>query len=133
MIQIDLSEAFAYMNNVVAKLEDKQSFYDRAGTLSVELVRTRILSTKKGPDGVKWAKHKEPMDHGLLYNTGSLYKSIGKKISVSGVEINAGVDYAKYLQGGTKNMPARPFMGFGAKDKKAVMAEFARWVDEAIK
>jgi phage gpG-like protein len=133
MIEADFSKVFAYMNLAIAKLANHQRFYDRAGKIGVDQVKDRIKNTKQDPDGLSWAPRKGDKTHPLLYNTGDLFASINKTVGPSGVTISPDVDYAKYLQLGTSKMPARPFMGWGAKDQEAVMVDFALWVNEAIK
>lgn len=45
-----------------------------------------------------------------------MFASLKPIYSGDSVIIGSNVHYAKYHQFGTRHMPARPFLGFGAKD-----------------
>lgn len=112
---------------------------DALGTMDIALdavgknqqanVAARIMFTKMAPDGKAWepwapstAKaraRKGTAGNGILYDSGTLaqsitYQVVGRQAVISS---NAG-PYAAYLQNGTQNMPARPFLGWSAQDKK---------------
>ncbi len=61
-----------------------------------------------------------------LQETGRLINSIGSDVTHHRARIYTNVEYAPYLQYGTKNIPARPFLGVGRKDQEAIEIIFER-------
>ncbi len=53
--------------------------------------------------------------------------------TVTPEDIDDIVPYAKYIQGGTKLMPARPFLVLQSEDGDKVQVIFDRWMDETIR
>ncbi len=77
-------------------------------------------------DGVEWEKRKDPTNtHALLVASGRLRQAMQKTIkSFDWNSIKWSVNdvpYAKYLNGGTDNMPAREFIGGGRELDEIVM------------
>lgn len=62
----------------------------------------------------------------ILTETGRLVNSIGSEVVGNKARIYTNVEYAQYLQYGTKKMPARQFLGIGEKDQEAIEQIFAR-------
>lgn len=114
----------------VSQLADKQRLMDKIGTYLVSTTQARIKTLKKGPDGAPWhpwaprtymARAKAgTLAGGLLYNTGGLFNSVSHHVAGDTVEVSSSAPYARYLQLGTKNMPARPFLGISKDDESAV-------------
>lgn len=78
----------------------------------------RIRSEKTAPDGTPWAgwsksygSSKGARGRGLLVRTGRLMGSIMASNTDTQAIIGTNVEYAPFLQLGTKKMPARPFLG----------------------
>lgn len=85
-------------------------------------VEERIRSVKKTPERQAWVpwtestkKHrarKGTITRGLLYDEGLLLASLITHADDTHVVIGTPVEYAGYLQDGTPNMAARPYMGW---------------------
>lgn len=95
----------------------------KVGQQQVQAVQDRIRSSKVGPDGKAWRpwslstlrqRTKEgTAGLGLLYRTGALLNSIQYKVSKGVLTVFTNMHYGKFLQFGTRKMPARPFIGWG--------------------
>lgn len=115
----------------------RKDFLDEVGATFTGLAIERIEKTKSAPDGTKWqpwasstakARRKEgSAGTGLLLRTGSLRDSITYTIQGPKVVIKSNSRYAQYIQNGTSKMPARPFLGFGAKEQKELDSIWKRW------
>lgn len=78
--------------------------------------------------------------HPILQRTGRLRK-VATQINIWTVErdklyvssLNPRVHYAKYHQGGTRHMPARPFMVFHREDVDAIERVFMNWLDRKVR
>lgn len=103
----------------------RTSELQKIGEEEVRLTQERIRSSKTGPDGKPWApwsmatlkqRHRAgDASKGLLYRTGALLTSIKFKVEDGKLTVYSDSTYGKYLQFGTPKMPARPFIGFGAR------------------
>lgn len=90
--------------------------------------RMRILKTKTAPDGTKWASlspstlknlERAKVGGSMLYRTGSLHRAVGYNLALwskGAIILEDKMNYAKYLQEGTRKMPARPYLGVGKED-----------------
>jgi phage gpG-like protein len=77
--------------------------------------------------------------HPILNRTGSLKSAAtsfgiwfitNSEASIQGIDK---VHYAKFHQGGTINMPARPFIGYQDQDVDQIEGIFSIWLDENIR
>ena len=103
---------------------------DKIADAEIKDARKRIRTTKQDPDGRSWKPwsyatikaraSSGSIARGILYKTGLLYRSFIKRTTNKKMEIRNTVGYAPYLQKGTRNMPARPFLGFGKKSMKRI-------------
>lgn len=85
-------------------------------------VEARIKKTKLSPDADEWAPwqprteayrgNKGNKGRGLLYDEGLLLASIVSRSSASSASLGTAARYAPFLQDGTSEMVARPFMGW---------------------
>jgi phage virion morphogenesis protein len=95
----------------------------------------RILRTKKGPDGARWAALSEVTQElkghdRILFESGGLANSIQiEDVNHDGFVITSTADYASYMQDGIKRtkgmiknkvVPPRPFMGFSDENKRRI-------------
>ena len=142
MIQADFSEVFEYMSRAIAGLSNSAPFMAEAGKIGVHSVQDRIEKTKRDPDGRAWAPWKESTQLsrlrkgnaalGLLFDSGSLLRSINAKQGIGSVEIDSSAAHAGFLQDGTSRMSARPFMGWSPQDEDKITTAFNAWIDRSI-
>ena len=95
---------------------------EQLGKEEVDITRARIDTGKVTPDGTPWAPwsiatlrertRTGTTAGGLLHKTGALSQSIKYKLNPNSLVISSDSPYAQYLQNGTSNMPARPFLGW---------------------
>lgn len=114
--------------NALNTLGSVKPALDEIGKNQQANVAARIMFTKMSPEGKAWepwaastakARGKRgTAGNGLLYESGGLAESIKYMVSGEQVIISANAPYAGYLQNGTQHMPARPFIGWSAQDKK---------------
>lgn len=119
----------AAWNRLLSNLKDPKPLLKRIGQNLEDSTIARLVATKESPSGSPWAPWASGTakarartgnsGNGLLYNSGRLIKSI--KHEVRGNTVTVGSDpsapYASFLQNGTKNMPARPFVGISRGDQ----------------
>lgn len=121
------------------KWASRKDFLDELGKGLVQEVHNRIANTKSSPDGTRWkpwasstAKARRRAGtsaSGLLFNTGTLansteYEVIGDKVVVRNTQ-----SYAQYIQNGTRNMPARPFLGMGKAEERLTTTLWKKWIE----
>lgn len=127
---------------VLNKLKDPRPMLDSIGQLLVASTQARIRTTKSDPRGTPWAPwsigtyiaraRAGSLSGGLLFETGRLLNSIDYQIQGKQVIVgSSGVPYAGFLQEGTKNMPARPFIGFSQGDNDVVKRTAERYLLKA--
>lgn len=124
-------------------LKNPQPFLEEAGQILQANTIARILFTKQSPDGTAWPawatstmrarQRKGNAAQGLLHDTGALSQSIryevrGKQVIVG----SSGLMYARFLQEGTMNMPARPFIGISRKDRGELRAALAAYLRKEV-
>lgn len=132
---------FASVQQLIDKIQHPEPLLDQIGKILKASTQARITTTKKSPDGTPWApwsyatllaRMKDgSASLGILNHTGNLLKSI--TYQVQGRQVKVGADssvalYAKYLQEGTLNMPARPFVGISQQDNEAVRIAVRRYL-----
>lgn len=113
----------------IDKLQKPEALLEKIGQYLVTSTRTRIRTTKTGPDGALWApwapstvlaKQRRNQGGTLLMNSGRLFDSISHQVVAGQVEVYSNAPYARYLQLGTSRMPARPFLGISKDDESAI-------------
>jgi phage gpG-like protein len=117
---IDLGHALAVLNRLAAV--NLSPWMEMVGRQAQESIQHRIRESKLDPENAPWSpwmpstemhrRHKGNAGQGLLWDQGTLLNSIRFEHSGDSVAIGTDVDYAKYLQDGTGNMAARPFVGW---------------------
>lgn len=122
------------------------------GAILLARIRRRFLA-EQDPDGNKWPVSKAAAIRraggktyryvggtrkgytgtGTLFETGALWNSIQLGRAVDG-EVNIGTDipYAGFLQRGTRQLPARVFLGFSEKDERDTTDYIQRAIEEAL-
>ncbi len=129
-VEINADQALAELGAMVARARDTAPVLAVIGSMEVENVHARIRQSKTNPWGGDWApwasftreerERKGNAQQGLLWDTGALMDSIHFSVdslrSMSFVDIGTNLDYARDLQEGTDNMPARPFLGWNDED-----------------
>lgn len=118
----------------------RKEFMAEVGAEFVKEAQNRIDKTKADPDGRKWrpwakstrlARQKDgSAGGGLLKRSGRLRDSIRFNANNDRVEVYTDLDYATYLQNGTGNMPARPFIGIGKNEDRAIKQIWQRWIKQ---
>ena len=123
------------MSQLLARLQNLESEMLGDG-LRKRLLRAGIVVLKAAAEridagGPGWAPNKTHTP--LLHKTGTLLRSLtanasGNITSVQGstVEIGTNVNYARYLQEGTRNMEPRPYLYIDDKVASAVRDVFAQ-------
>ncbi len=126
-VSIDLSK----MEVLVDRLEeyltsDIDELLLSIGEMLVKRVVERIKDGKETPSGAPWemwaestARYRERKGNasqGILWDNGNLWESIRAELRGQSVAVGSELNYARYIQDGTKNMPAREFLGFGAAE-----------------
>ena len=122
MIEIDAEAALLELGAIVARAAMPTPVFEIIGQSEVDDARARITATKMNPWGGDWEswadstrKYRERKGNaglGLLWDEGSLLDSIHFAVEGPSVAIGSDLDYARYLQEGTENMPAREFLGW---------------------
>ena len=118
----------------------RREFMEEVGKEIVEITQNRIEKTKKDPEGKRWAPWKPSTrkarqkdgsaGKGLLFRTGALRDSIEYKANSKNVTVFSQLPYAKFLQSGTKNMPARVFIGNGPQEERAIQRLWKDWINQ---
>jgi phage virion morphogenesis protein len=118
------------MTKLLRRLSDTRPLLQKIGDHLVASSKARIRTTKTSPDGTPWEPWAQSTREartkagtagsGLLYETGTLFRSIQATITRNRASVETSVPYAIYLQQGTPNMPARPFLGISESDQVAI-------------
>lgn len=131
----DSSRANKRIQKLSTKLKNQSSVMRKVGEEELKKTQYRITNSKTSPNGIPWQawsystlkqrQREGTAGRGLLYRTGALLKSLKLSVTRKGFSISTGVEYAKYLQEGTPNMPARPFLesGQGTKSLRSRIAK----------
>ena len=122
MIEIEMEQALAELQAMMLRAATPGPMFAYIGGAETEQAHARIESLKSTPLGDPWepwmtgtARERERKGNaalGLLYDTGELLDSIEFFADSDTLEIGTDVDYAEYLQDGTRFMDARPFLGW---------------------
>ena len=145
MIRIRVSApAFRSLESKLAKmlerLRNPQPVLNDIANYMVRVTQNRIVTTKRGPDGSRWADNSELTQYlkgrnSPLYASGSLASSIQIiRTDRYGFSVGSRLDYAAPVQEGVSIMkgryksskkpspqiPARPFLGFSEQNKHKI-------------
>lgn len=104
------------------RVRNAEPLMDQLADQEISNAKTRIRTRKTAPDGTPWQpwsyatmeqrRREGTLSGGLLYKEGLLYESFTKSTSDDHFTVSNDQPYAGYLQFGTADMPARPFLGF---------------------
>lgn len=121
---IDLGQALAGLNRLA--MLNMSPWMESVGKHAQEATQARIQQSKHDPENQPWSpwqprteRHrikKGNAGQGLLWDEGTLLNSIKFASDGGGVTVGTEVGYAGYLQDGTENMAARPFLGWSDAD-----------------
>lgn len=127
MIKVQVQSDTKDLETLLQKLKNPRPALVEIGRMLVRSTQDRLRSTKQGPDGKPWAPwsmatllgrlRKGTASGGILYDSGNLMRSIQAEVQSNSVIVGTKVNYASFLQDGTKNMPARPFVGVSKQDE----------------
>lgn len=124
---------------LIKKLADPTPYLEMVGEAFLARARQRIHTLKADPQGQRWAPWAASTRAaraaqgttilGLLFQTGSLYHGLDYQvIAKQKVAIQDRSPYGRFLQNGTPNMPARPFLGTGPWEEKRAGQLWNKWL-----
>lgn len=126
MIRTDTSDLEALLR----KLANPRPALEKIGAMLQQSTRDRLEKTKLSPDGSKFApwslstliarRKKGNSALGILFDTGNLSRSIKYTATSTQVTVIATAKYASFLQNGTEDMVARPFVGISRQDEARI-------------
>lgn len=127
MINVRIESDTTDLETLLSKLKNPRPALVEIGRMLVKSTQERIQKTKQDPTGKPWAPwsmgtllgrtRKGTAARGILYDSGNLLRSIEAQVQSNSVIVGTKVNYASFLQDGTKNMPARPFVGISKQDE----------------
>jgi len=82
---------------------------------------------------VKRRRNKKKGSIRILQDMGDLKLSINSRVNEDSVTIGSGLQYGKWHQGGTKRMPARPFIGYNTADEQRFINIVLKHIEAACK
>lgn len=130
--RVNFKEVQAAIGDIRAKAEHPRALMQEIGDIITEDIKYRIVKLKKDPDDKPWAPwapstakaraRKGNAALGLLFDTGTLLRSIKSQVigSHNTLQIGTDVKYAGFLNNGTSKMPARPFLGVSQRAQKSI-------------
>ncbi len=131
------------LQKLLEALADPTPLLQTVGGILRDSTVNRIVNTKTSPDGEAWAPwamstmlartKRGTSGTGLLYETGGLANSITFEIQGNSVIVGSNSPVAPYLQNGTDNMPARPFVGISQEDSDSIHSALADFLAKATK
>ena len=139
-IKVDISEIIDIQN--IMKRLSAMNIVKLKQSVGVELediAKDRFeTKNKKSPDNEKWkewsasyAKYaNKDRRKSILVSEGILQESIASDVRNEGIYIGSTVKYAKTHQDGyeEKNIPARPFLGFGEEESSAIYSTIEEFI-----
>lgn len=123
MLSANFGQIHAELALLRARIAHPQPVLALIGAMAKKRAEHEIESGKHDPDGHPWApwsdgthgsrQKKGNVGQGLLWDSGTLLHSMYVQTNVASVVIGSEVDYAHWVQDGTRRMPARQFLGWG--------------------
>ena len=144
MIRLELktAEIDKAFRGIKSGIRNPRPAFNKIAEYEVGEAKNRIRTTKVDPEGKPWKawsyttmmqRSKFGPSRGLLYRSGALLRSFDFKVTNSKVTITNTKSYAPYLQEGTDNMPARPFLGWGKDSDKNATSAFIEYFKRKMK
>lgn len=125
MLTADFGPALAELALLRARIANPQPVLALIGRMAVRRAEHEIQVGKQDPDGHAWAPWSEDTARartkrgnaaqGLLWDKGTLLHSMREQVGINEVVVGTDEPYAAFLQDGTRRMPARAFLGWGAE------------------
>ena len=137
-IDIDDSRVRAMLKRLARRMTDMRPVMAEIGEIVVESIQ-RNFDEQRSPGGAPWKpltqetlKRKRHPDR-ILYETGTLFRSIHPEPRSRSVSIGTNVIYGAVHQFGYKprNLPARPYLGVRDADWTEIEAAILHWLDKA--
>lgn len=130
-IDIDTAAATAMLNRF-GRL-GFGSLMETLGTLVENQTKHRIVAEKTDPSGRAWpplaASTIAAKGNGnILVDSGRLLGSIFHASGSHEAVVGTNVEYAGYLQGGTRKMPARAFIGISDENWQQIDRAVSAWI-----
>lgn len=133
MVQVQVEFNQGQWNTLRARLRNKRTHVPltQAAAYMEAATKQRFIQ-EVDPDGRPWqplaaSTITQKTSGTKLRETGRLFNSIGYDVRGDEARIFTTVEYAPYLQLGTRKMVARPFLGFSNRDKREINGIFARY------
>lgn len=138
MMTFNDNGALVQLGGLLARMTNMQPVMTEIGAREVYSIQERIIETKEDPDGHAWAawrpftrsqrEAKGNADKGLLWDSGTLLRSIAATPSHAGVIIGTSIPYANDLQFGV-GMAPRPFIGWSEEGKSVAEHSVVRYLE----
>lgn len=138
-IHVPVEKVEQGLSHRLAAISDLRDFYNLVARPILIRDIEEIFQRQGSP---RWALRKPtkpPTTHPLLRRTGRLYNSLtkpgGENISIATKDtftFGTSVPYARYLEGGTKHMPARPILGTVAKGQRGARKSVRTLLTQAL-
>jgi len=142
-IKFDDKQVRRALRNVKKQTTNVKPVLERIGKLEEKKAKHRIRSSKTDPDGRRWAPwayatlvqrlRAGDAARGILYKTGQLLRGFKSSVSRNILKITNSARYAEYLQVGTRDIPARPFLGWDKRSTKDMTNRFRLWISRGWK
>jgi phage virion morphogenesis protein len=127
-VHIDAGSLAQAVSALITEFSKPDQLLKAAGHAVAAHVFERISYGKTDPAGAAWApwaaytleqrSKKGNVGQGLLWDTGALRASIKSEVSGNELAIGSDLGYARELQFGEGNMPARAFLGWDFESEK---------------
>lgn len=134
-----LAEADEGLQRLQQSIANGRDLLRGVGALVKGQTQKRINDDKRAPDGDRWpewspeyAKTREPQ-HSLLVSSGQLFKSITHMANGKVVIVGSNMQYAKWLQEGTRKMPRREFLGLSQDDETDIEVTVMRNIRKLLR
>ncbi len=138
-MDFDDAEVRAALGRMVGRLANPAPVLDEIGG---RLVRSTIrrFELERGPDGMPWKPSRRAQEEGgqTLTDTARLRSSITHRVSGDAVEVGTNVIYGAIHQlggqagrGRSVTLPARPYLGVDAGDRRAILRLVRRALEGA--
>lgn len=140
-MRVDTRDVNRVLKKGISLTKNPRRFLNEVGRNEINMSRRRIRTTKMDPNGRSWApwsaatarsrSRRGTSAGGLLHETGKLHNSFDSHATNRTITITNRAPYATYLQNGTRNMPARAFLGWGRESisniRKVFRKHMKRW------
>lgn len=114
-LNFESKELNNYLNKVADRLENREQLFRDIGKVLVNSTKNSF-ATEKTPGGRRWKKSNKKIGQ-TLTKTRRLRNSIESYSDNERVIIGTNVEYGKYHQHGTQNLPKRQFLGMSRDDR----------------